>query len=229
MPVAVSMPCEVGRWPTCAFGVLGENNTCGFLHPPCTSHRRMRLFLERFLIAGNEPLPDDQTGISIGISAHSARLAEGKRRAGSIAFYWMSFGIAHHQAMTTSTFSGRIARVDAGSQDTHVVRLILGVLEDPPLHPVGPFGVPAMAILAPGRLETAQMLKHQDARLLCLCKLDNASTDQMRVLIIDILDFPPEICVILFPFCDKASFASLAGNPSKQLRASSRISLCHRQ
>src|SRR5438128_6041697 len=27
MPVAVSMPGVVGRWPTFAFGVLGENNT----------------------------------------------------------------------------------------------------------------------------------------------------------------------------------------------------------
>src|SRR6266496_2706434 len=56
MPVAVSMPCEIGRWPGFAFGVLGESNTCLFRDPPCTSHRSMRLFLEGRLRAGNDPL-----------------------------------------------------------------------------------------------------------------------------------------------------------------------------
>src|SRR5438034_2704865 len=135
MRVVVSMPGIRERWSLFAFGILGEGNTCGFLHPPCTSHRSRRLFLERFLIAGNEPLPNDQTGISIGISAHLTLLAEAKRSARGISLDGLPLSIANDQAMASSTFSGRITRVDAGGQDTQVPRLVFGEVEDPPLHP----------------------------------------------------------------------------------------------
>src|SRR5260370_27686827 len=117
--------------------------------------------------------------------------------------------------MTTSTLSGRIARVEAGGQDALVVRLILGVLEDPPFHPVGPFTVSAMAILAPGRLEIAQMLEHQDVRLLCLCKLDNAGAHQVRNLLIYRADLAPEVGIVLFILGNDASLGSVACNPSQ--------------
>ena len=80
MPVALSMPREVGRWPVFAFGILGERNTCLFRDPPCTSHRSMRLFLEWFLSAGDEPLSDHQTGIAIRMALHPTPLTEDQWR-----------------------------------------------------------------------------------------------------------------------------------------------------
>src|SRR5258708_4560898 len=119
----------------------------------------MRLFLERFEGAGNEPLPNDQTGISIGISAHLTLRTEAERRARGIALFGVPLGVAHNQAPATMAFSGRIARVDPAGQDPLVVRLILGVFEDPPLHPVSPFGIPPAAIFALFRAEVPQMLE----------------------------------------------------------------------
>jgi len=137
VPCALSSPCQASErdGPFLRLACLREGNTCGFLHPPCTSHRSRRLFLERFLRAGNEPLPNDQTSISIGISAHLTLLTEAKRRARGISLDGVPLGIANDQAMATSTFSGRMVRVDAGSQDTQVPRLVFGEIEDPPLHP----------------------------------------------------------------------------------------------
>src|SRR5712691_10084041 len=109
MRVVVSMPGIRERWSLFAFGFLGEGNTCGFLHPPCTSHRSMRLFLERFLAADNEPLPNDQTGISIGISAHLTLLTEAKRCA---------------RGMAASAFSGRIAGVHPAGNHPQVPCLV---------------------------------------------------------------------------------------------------------
>ncbi len=215
MRVAVSLPCLRNRWFLFAFGILGKGNTCGFLHPPCTSHRSRRLFLERVLRAGNEPLPNDQTGISIGISAHLTLLTEAKRRARGISLDGLPLGIANDQAMATSTFSGRMARVDAGSQDTQVPRLVFGEVEDPPLHPEGTLAIPPVAILPFFRFEVPQVLEDQDTSPLLLGELDNASAHQMSTLLICVADFVPEGGIVLFVLGNDASLGSVACNPSQ--------------
>src|SRR5260370_140337 len=161
MRVVGAKPGIRGRWSVFAFGFLGDGNTCGFLHPPCTSHRSMRLFLERFLAADNEPLPNDQTGISIGISAHLTLLTEAKRCARAIAFDGLPLGIANDQAMAASAFSGRIAGVHPAGNHPQVPCLVFGEVEDPPLHPEGTLAIPPVAILAFCRLEVPQVLEDQ--------------------------------------------------------------------
>src|SRR5260221_808559 len=126
MPVAVSMPCVVERWPTFALGVLGENNTCLFRDSACTSHSRRRLFFGGFCVALNQALTDDQTGIAIGMAAHLARLAEHQRCTGSIAFHGLSCVVANDRGMTAMAFSGRVVRVDPAGDDSSVPRFIFG-------------------------------------------------------------------------------------------------------
>src|SRR6266705_2436912 len=130
MRVVVSMPGIRERWSLFAFGFLGEGNTCGFLHPPCTSHRSMRLFLERVEASDNEPLPNDQTGISMGISAHLTLLTEAKRCARAIAFDGLPMGIANDQAMAAGAFSGRIARVHPAGNQPHQMGNMLICVSD---------------------------------------------------------------------------------------------------
>jgi hypothetical protein len=189
----------------------------------------MRPFLEGFEASDNEPLPNDQTGISIGISAHLTLLTEAKRRARGISLDGVPLGIANDQAMATSTFSGRMVRVDAGSQDTQVPRLVFGEIEDPPLHPEGTLAIPPTAILPFFRLEVPQMLEDQNTRSLILGELDNASAHQMGNLLICVSDFAPEGGIVLFVFGKDANLGSVACNPSQLSRALCRISLCHRR
>src|SRR6266851_7800637 len=98
------MPCVIGRWPTFALGLLGEHNTCGLLHSACTSHSSMRLFFERFCVALNQTLTDDQTGIAIGMSSHLALWAEHQGRAGCIAFRGLSRIVANDRSMAAMAF-----------------------------------------------------------------------------------------------------------------------------
>ena len=191
MPVAVSMPGVVGRWPTFAFGVLGENNTCVFRLPPCTSHRSLRLFLEWFLRAGNEPLSDDETGIAIRVALHGAVFAEHEGCAWGITFHWLARIVANDGVVTAMTFPARIARVDPTGDDLLVPRLIFGIGEDASLHPESPFAIPASAILALFRLEVTQMLKDENCCPLLLGKLDNTGTHQMCHLLVHLLDLAP--------------------------------------
>jgi len=139
MPVAVSMPGEVGRWPTFAVGILGERNTCLFRDPPCTSHGSMRLFLAWFLSAGDEALSDHQTGIAIGMALHPTPLTANQRSTLRIALCRLPLSIACHQRVTTSTLSTGVARVDPTGDDVLVPCLIFGIGEDASLHPIGPF------------------------------------------------------------------------------------------
>ena len=139
MPVAVSMPREVGRWPGFAFGFLGERNTCHFRDPPCMSHGSMRLFLEWFLSAGDEPLSDNQTGITIRMALHPTPLTENQRSTLRIPLCRLPLLIACHQRVTTSTLSTGVARVDPTGDDLLVPCLIFGINEDASLHPIGPF------------------------------------------------------------------------------------------
>lgn len=73
MPVPFPMPCGFGRWPRSAFGCLGEWNTPLF-REPLRMQRSLRLFLA--LVAGKEPLPNVEAGVTIGVAAHSTRGAK---------------------------------------------------------------------------------------------------------------------------------------------------------
>ena len=116
--------------------------------------------------------------------------------------------------MATSAFSTRISWIDSARENAFGIRFVFGVLEDPSLHPESPFAIASVTILPSGRFEIAQVLKYQDARLVLFGKLDNTSTHQMRDMLIDLVDLPPELDVVLFAFHDDARLASVACNPS---------------
>src|SRR5713101_2786815 len=138
----------------------------------------MRFFLERSLIAGDEPLTDDQTGITICVPLHPAVRAAYQGCARGIAFCSLPSIVANHETMTAVTFPARIGRVDSAGNDPDVPRLVFGVIEDTSLHPVGAFAVSPATILALLRLEVAQVLKDEDARLMSLGELDNTGAHQ---------------------------------------------------
>ena len=116
--------------------------------------------------------------------------------------------------MAISAFSTRIAWIDSAGENAFVIRFVFGGLEDTSLHPEGPFAIASVTILSSGRFEIAQVLKHQDARLVLSGKLDNTSAHQVRDMLIDMVDLPPEVDVVLFAFHDDARLASVACNPS---------------
>ena len=205
MPVAVSMPCVIGRWPTFALGFLGENNTCGLLHSACTSHSSMRLFFERFCVALNQALTNDQTGIAIGMSSHLALLAEDQWRAGSIAFHGLSRIVANDRSVAAMAFSGGIVWVDPTGDNPLVPRLIFGVVEDPAFHPECPFRISPSTILALFRLEVPQVLEDEDRSSLLRGELHNASAHEMSYLRVYGADLAPEVGIVLFILCDDAS------------------------
>src|SRR6266550_1232328 len=95
----------------------------------------MRLFLERSLRASNQTVPDDETGIAVRIAAHGACFTEHERRSRGIACYRLSLGVADHQTLATSAFSGRIPGVDPAGDDPLVPRFVFGVVEDASLQP----------------------------------------------------------------------------------------------
>ena len=179
MPIAFSMPCVIGRWPTFALGFMGENNTCGLLHSACTSHSSMRLFFERFCVALNQALTNDQTGIAIGISSHLALLAEDQGRAGSIAFHSLSRFVANDRSVAAMAFSGGVAWVDPTGEKSLAPRLIFDVSADPALHPECPFRISPPTIRALFRLEVPQVLEDEYRSSLLRGELDNASAHQM--------------------------------------------------
>ena len=205
MPVAVSMPCVIGRWPIFALGFLGENNTCGLLHSACTSHSSMRLFFERFCIALDQATADDQTGIAIGMSSHLALWAEHQGRAGRIACHSLSRRVANDLSVAAMAFSGGIAWVDPTGNDPLVPRLIFGVGEDPALHPECPFRISPPTIRALFRLEVPQVLEDEYRRSLLRGELHNASAHQMSDLGVYSAYLAPEGGIILFALCDDAS------------------------
>jgi len=216
MLVTVSLPCMRDRWSLFAFGILGAGNTCLFRGSASTSDSSMRLFFGWFLIPGNQALPDDETGIAIGVSSHLALLTEYQSATRGIAFDGFSSVIPNDLGMAAMTFSARVARVHAAGQDLLIPRLIPGIFEDSSLHPVGSFAIPPVAILSLFRLEVAQVLEDQDRGLMCCCKLDNASAHQMGDVFINLSDFAPEVGIVLFIFSNDASLRSVACDPSKQ-------------
>ena len=116
----------------------------------------MRLFLQRFLGALSQALPDSQTGIAVGMVAHLALWAQAKRRAGRVSLNRLALIVANDGRVTAMAFPARIARIDAARDDTTCIpRLVLRVLEDAPFHPVGAFPVAAARIRAFLRAQVA--------------------------------------------------------------------------
>ena len=88
----------------------------------------MRLFLLRFLRTGNQALPDTQTGIAVGVSAHLALLAVDQGSAGGVAFQGLPLVVANDGGVTAMTFSARIARIHPARDDAACIpRLIFAV------------------------------------------------------------------------------------------------------
>jgi hypothetical protein len=213
MLVAICMPCWRKRWFLFTFGVLADGNTCRFL---CLLYKEgsWRLSLEWVLIAFHQTLTDDKTGISVGIALHATLRTEGQWSAGGIAFCWLACLIPSDKRMTTGTCSARIPRVDSGRDDPLIPCLVFGVREDASLHPEGPFAIASSAVLAPGRFETAKVLKHEDLCPMLFSKLDNASAHQMRKGVIYVVDLAPKGDVVLFAFRENTSLAPVACDPS---------------
>src|SRR5215469_11780515 len=149
--------------------------------------------ISRFLVALKQALPDTQTGIAVGVSAHLALGTEAERRAGSVALLGLSLLIATDGGLAAVACSARIAWVDPAGEDPHMPRLVLGVAENAPFHPVGPFGIAPAAIAALCWLQGAQVLKDEVTGLLLPRELHNARAQQVRDVFIDVPDFGPEI------------------------------------
>jgi len=137
MPVGmISTPCLSNRWLPFAFGILGDPNTYPFRDSPYTSHRSMRLFFQRFLIALNASLSDTQTGIAVGMVAHLALRAQAERGARSVALHRFSLVVANDVCVAAMAFSTRVARVHAAGDNTPCVPcLIFAIAEDAAFHP----------------------------------------------------------------------------------------------
>src|SRR5215469_6035863 len=201
----ISTPCAIGRWPTFAFGILGDSNTCLFRDSACTSHSSRRLFFEGVCIALKQALSDTEAGVAIGMSAHVALWAVDQARTGSVAFYRALGIIANDLTMTAMAFSTGIARIHASGYDLLVICLIFGEPENPPFHPESSFHIATARILALFWTKSTQVLEDEDGCLVLLGKLNNASADQMSNLLIDMADFVPEVGIVLFAFGNGAS------------------------
>ncbi len=91
-----------------------------------------------------------------------------------------------------------------------MVGFVFAVLEDFPPYPVRAFLVGASAVRALVRLEVSEMLEDEDTGPMLLRKLDNAATDQVRVVLIEGAHLRPQPCVVLFASGNDAGFASIA-------------------
>src|SRR5215469_3049355 len=152
----------------------------------------MRLFLLRVLRTGKQALPNTETGIAVGVSAHLALLAVDQGSAGGVAFHGLPLVVANERGMAAMAFSARMARIHpAGDDAACIPRLILAVPEDAALHPEGAFRIASAAIRALCGAQLAQVLKHKDTGLLLPRELDNARAHQVRDLFIDLADVPP--------------------------------------
>jgi len=186
----------------------------------------MRLFFEAFCIALKQALTDAQAGVSVGMIAHLALWTVDQGSAGGIAFHGLALVVANDLGMTAMAFSARIARVDpTGDDAVFIPGLVFAIAKDPPFHPVGAFRIAPAAILALLRSQGAQVLKDEDAGLMGLRELDNASADQVREVFVNVPDFGPEGGIVLFVFRQDTCLRAVACNAPKQLLPKSPLSL----
>jgi hypothetical protein len=112
--------------------------------------------------------------------------------------------------MTTGAFPTGVSGIHTARENTRIVGFVLGIVEDTPFHPIGPFVVASFAVLAFCGFQVAQVLKDEDSSPIPLSKLNNAVTHQMSYLLIHISDVVPEMHVVLFVLCNNDSLASVA-------------------
>src|SRR6266567_1762304 len=122
--------------------------------------------------------------------------------------------IAHDQTLAAVTLSGCIARIDAGGDNPLVPRLIAGIPENAAFHPVSAFGVATTRVPALFGHKIAQVLENEDACSMRGGEPDNASTDQVRKIVVAVSDLAPESGIVLLVFRQDASLRSVACNTS---------------
>src|SRR5260370_38574749 len=98
--------------------------------------------------------------------------------------------------MAAMTLSGCVARVDPARDDLLIPRLIFCILEDAPLHPVGSFAVPPVAILPLLRAQVPQVLEDEDTSPLLAGELDNTGAHPLGYLPIHIAALAPETSLV---------------------------------
>lgn len=158
--------------------LMERSNTCRLLGP---FHRwkSLRLFLEEDTEAGVKSVPDLQTRVPIRITAHPACLAIHEWSTHSVALSLLPFRVSSNRSTTSCTGTTGILGAHPTRENTSIIGLILGVIEDAAFHPERAFAIASTAVLAFAGLEVPQVLKHEDACSMLLCKLDNAAGDQV--------------------------------------------------
>jgi hypothetical protein len=112
------------------------------------------------LIASNEPLPDLEASIAVGMSPHLAGWTDNEGCAHLVAFLWLPLCIAHHLPTTPGTFPTGLLWVDpAGDDAAFMVGLVFGVSVDAPLHPESSIHSASVTIVAFLRFQIAEVLK----------------------------------------------------------------------
>jgi hypothetical protein len=129
---------------------------------------------------------------------------------------FLSFGVASDQRPAASALAAGIAWAHPTGKDASIVRFVLPIGENASFHPEGSFAVASLAVLAFFWFEIAKMLKDQDRCPMRLCKLDNATTDQMCELLIGMVHFLPQVSIVLLTFCNLASARAGACNTTEK-------------
>src|SRR5947209_2764122 len=101
------MPDAVDRWSS---NILGDMGTCDTsrLRGPLCMQKSLRLFLKSTIITTKETFANNNTRISIGVSAHLALRTENQWCTWCVAFGWLPYIITSNQCSTTSTLPARI-------------------------------------------------------------------------------------------------------------------------
>jgi hypothetical protein len=129
------------------------------------------------LIALDEPLTDHKTGIPICIIALATHWTDHERRSYRIAFFGHSVSITDNGRVASGAFSTGVTWIDSTGYDTFIPCLVPGILKDASLHPVRPFFVATLAILALLRFQVGKVFKDKNACSMFPCKLYDTPTD----------------------------------------------------
>ena len=158
---------------------------------------------------------DDEARIADGIAMHLTLWAKDQGSAEGVAICWLTGIVAGNKALATGAFSAGISGIDPAGDDALVPRLIPGIVKNATFQPVGVLLIPTFTVGALLRCEMPQMLKDQHTCSMRCSELHNAAADPMRGLLIECSHLCPQAGVVLFPLCNDAGLASIAGNPSK--------------
>jgi hypothetical protein len=161
----------------------------------------------RRLVASQKPLTDFDATVTVCMTAHLARRADDQRRSYLITFLRLSLLVTNNQRVTSSAFPAGILWIDPAGDDSSLVpRFVFAVAENAPLHPEGSLYVSLMTIAASLRFQVAEVFEHQDGGSLFSGKLDNAMADLVSKILVTVMDFAPEVHIVLFSKCKQACF-----------------------